>query len=187
MKIHRYSQLAGIAVATFFLYSSGTQPLARGPADSDQEACASQSRAYDEAAQAEEFAQRRKESAILMLIGAVVGGAILGSWLNAKLDVRRRAVPHAIAGGLACAVGGITGGICAIGILGNTPSKTRHKLLHIGSLLAILWALHSLLGLRPPTNEILTTNQEFTEKQQETAEAFLLLENCLDKHSRLSR
>ena len=187
MKIHRYSLLAGIGIVTFFLCLSGEQPLARGPIDSDQEACASQSRAYDEAAQAEEFAQRRKESAILMLIGAVVGGAILGSWLNARLDIRRRAVPHAIAGGLACAVGGITGGICAIGILGNTPSKTRDKLIHVGSLWAILLALHFSPAIRPPMNEILTANQEFSEKQHESAEAFLLLENCLKKHSRVSR
>ena len=149
--------------------------------ESDEGACEAEQRVHERTVQLETYAEDGVESAILMLIGAVISGAILGAWLNA----RRRAVSHAIAGGFACAVGGSVAGIWAIGVLGRAPSKTRRKLIHVGALWAMLLALHFSSGLRPPINEILTANQELREKQQETAEAHLVLEHCRENHGRL--
>ena len=185
MKTNRISTLVGILIVAIVLNWSGGQLFGRDSMDSDEDACEAEQRVYNRTVQLETYAEDGVESAILMLIGAVISGAILGAWLNAGLDVRRRAVSHAIAGGFACAVGGSVAGIWAIGVLGRVPSKTRRKLIQVGALWAMLLTLHFSSVFRPPINEILTANQELREKQQETAEAHLVLEHCREKHGRL--
>ena len=137
------------------------------------DSCLAEQRAYNQAIRDEEFAKGDLEFALNMLVLALAGGAVFGSGLCSKLDVA-----PVLAGVFACILAGFVGGLCAIGLLDGAPSGIRHKLLRIVMLLAMLLVLHYSSALQSPIPELLTAKSGFREKQQETAKAYLLFENC---------
>jgi hypothetical protein len=139
----------------------------------DGDPCLAEQRAYNQAIRDEKSAEAELEFAINSLVLALAGGAIFGTGLCSKFDV----VP-AVAGVFACVVAGFIGGLWAIALLDGAPTGTRHKLLRIVMLWAMLLVLHYSSALQSPIPELLTAKREFREKQQETASAYLLFEKC---------
>ena len=110
---------------------------------------------------------------LILLILALAFGVVFGTGLCSRLDLA-----PAAAGVFACVLAGFVGGICAIALLDGAPTGTRHKLLRIVMLWAMLLVLHYSSALQSPIPELLTAKREFREKQQETANAYLLFEKC---------
>lgn len=147
----------------------------------EADSCFPEQRAYNQAIWDEGSAEIELEFAINSLVLALAGGAIFGTGLCSKFD----AAP-AVAGVFACILAGFVGGLCAIGLLDGAPTGIRHKLLRIGALGAMLFVLHYSSVLKPPIPDLLTAKKEFREKQQETAKAYLLFENCREAGSHSS-
>lgn len=143
--------------------------------------CKAEQRVYNRATQAEDFAETEMELAFNMLILAIAGGAIFGTNLGSK-----REVAPAITGVLACVVAGFVGGLWAMVLLDAAPTSARHKLLRVGGLFVMMFALHYSSVLRSPIPELVTAKRELREKQQQTADAYLLFDSCREKHGQLS-
>lgn len=174
-------RLAGIFVLVFFFSWLRIQLFDQNPVSLDEEVCKAEQRVYNRAIQAEDFAETEMEHAFDTLIFAIAGGAMFGTNLGSK-----REVAPAITGVLACVVAGFVGGLCALALFDPAPNSARHKLLWVGALFVMLLVLHFSSVLQSPIPELVTAKRELSEKQQETADAYLLFENCREKYGHLS-
>ena len=174
-------RLAGIFVLVFFFSWLRIELFDQNPVSLDEEVCKAEQRVYNRATQAEDFAKTEMELAFNMLILAIAGGAIFGTNLGSK-----REVAPAITGVLACVVAGFVGGLCALALFDPAPHSARNKLLRVGALFVMMFALHYSSVLRSPIPELVTAKRELRKKQQQTADAYLLFDSCREKHGQLS-
>lgn len=165
--------MAFILILVFFFAWLRSQLFKPDYLSLEDDSCLAEQRAYSQAIRDEEFAKGDLEFALNMLVLALVFGVLFGTRLCSRLDLA-----PAVVGVFACVLAGFVGGICAIALLDGAPIGTRHKLLRIVMLWAILLVSHYSSVLNSPIPDLLTAKREFREKQQETANAYLLFEKC---------
>ncbi len=187
IETNRYSRLAGVILIIFFCWYARDAFAQRSTA-SNEDACAAEKRAYYQAQQSKEFVKVKKGFVIDKFISTVLFGVLIGSWFNTGFISWKRAVVHGIAGGIACAVAGSVAGIIFICLIDidSTALQAQGALDRLATLIVVVFLCCFASAFRPPLPELLTVTREFREKQMQMTDAYLLFENCREKHNRLS-